>query len=205
MTLTIHRSDIDAMPSRYRAQFINSLSGFKSANLIGTTDLQGATNLAMLSSVVHLGAHPPLLAHVTRPTTVARHSLDNLQATGVYTYNQVNPNMLPAAHQAAAKYPRDVSEFDAVGLTPDYIDDFAAPFVVESDLSIGMRLVEILPIQHKGTLLVIGEITWVRCPAKVIEDDGYVDIAELDAVAISGLDSYHPVLSGTRYGYPEPD
>ncbi|WP_417657028.1 flavin reductase family protein [Pseudidiomarina aestuarii] len=205
MTQTINRSEIDAMPSRYRAQFINSLSGFKSANLIGTADAEGATNLAMLSSVVHLGANPPLFAHVTRPTTVARHSLDNLQATGVYTYNHVSPRMLPAAHQAAAKYPRDVSEFDAVGLTAGYVEAFAAPYVAESELSIGMRLVEVLPIKHNGTLFVIGEIAWVRCPQKVIETDGYVDIAELDAVAISGLDSYHPVLSGTRYGYPEPD
>lgn len=193
------------MPARYRAQFINCLSGFKSANLIGTANDQGATNLAMLSSVVHLGANPPLLAHVTRPTTVARHSLDNLQATGVYTLNQVQPNMLPAAHQAAAKYPRDVSEFDAVGLTAGYIKDFAAPYVTESRLSIGMRLVEIMPIKQNGTLLVIGEIAWVQCPPAVIDKDGYVDIAELDTVAISGLDSYHPVLSGTRYGYPEPD
>ena len=59
--------DIGAMASRRRAAFVNSLSGFKSANLVGSADRQGHTNLAIMSSAVHLGSHPPLLALVIRP------------------------------------------------------------------------------------------------------------------------------------------
>ena len=51
--------DLSAMTSRQRATLVNSLSGFKSANLVGTADAAGSTNLAIMSSAVHLGSHPP--------------------------------------------------------------------------------------------------------------------------------------------------
>lgn len=62
------------MPDRDRARFINSLSGFKSANLIATQDKQGKTNVAMFSSVVHLGASPALVGFVMRPDNNDRHT-----------------------------------------------------------------------------------------------------------------------------------
>ncbi|MGO3346471.1 MAG: hypothetical protein ACTIM4_14665 [Marinomonas sp.] len=56
---------LSEMTSRYRTQLINSLSGFKSANLIGTCNAQGQTNLAIFSSVFHLGASPALKKQLT--------------------------------------------------------------------------------------------------------------------------------------------
>ncbi len=41
-----------------RANFINSLSGFKSLSLIGTVNGNGVSNLAVFSNIVHLGADP---------------------------------------------------------------------------------------------------------------------------------------------------
>ncbi|MCJ8275234.1 MAG: flavin reductase family protein, partial [Bdellovibrionales bacterium] len=48
-------------------KLVNSLSGFKSANLVGTQSKDGQTNLAMFSSFFHLGANPPLMGFVLRP------------------------------------------------------------------------------------------------------------------------------------------
>ncbi len=198
-------ADIAQLPSRYRAHFINSLSGFKSANLLASADAQGRTNLAMISSAVHLGADPAIMGYITRPQTVTRHSVENIIATGVYTLNHVNSLMLPAAHQCAAKYPREVSEFAATGLSAGYLADFAAPYVQQSALNIGLRLLEIVPIKHNGTELIIGQIEWVRLPAAVIADDGYVALELLDTVAVSGLDGYHRTQRIARYSYPEPN
>lgn len=55
------KQQINELEQRFRTNLINSLSGFKSANLIGTQDKLGNTNLAIVSSVFHLGAHPPLV------------------------------------------------------------------------------------------------------------------------------------------------
>ena len=46
-----------------RLKIINSVSGIKPANLIGTINSKKKTNLAVISSVVHLGSNPPLLGN----------------------------------------------------------------------------------------------------------------------------------------------
>ncbi|RUO26678.1 flavin oxidoreductase [Aliidiomarina minuta] len=200
----ITRHDLDKLPSRYRAHMINSLSGFKSANLLATADEQGNTNLAMISSVVHLGAEPPLIGFIMRPNTVPRHSLDNIRQTGVFTLNHVHPGMLQPAHQSAAKYEREISEFDATGLTPMYHESFHAPAVTESRVRIGLQLLEIVPIKHNGTEMVIAEICWLNIPANIQQEDGYLDIEEAGSVSVSGLDSYHTTVRINRLAYPKP-
>lgn len=199
------RTDLKALPSRYRAQLVNSLTGFKAANLLGTQNLEGLTNLAMVSSAVHLGAEPALIGLVMRPPVVERHSLENIQSTGVYTLNHVHPEILQQAHQSAAKYPRSVSEFEAVHLDVEYPYGFAAPAVAQSRLQIGLRLVEIMPIKHNGTEFVIGEIEWVQIKGDILHEDGYADIEQLDSVTVSGLDNYHSTSQIKRLGYPEPE
>ena len=85
----ITKDAIESFEKDYRTHLINSLSGFKSANLIGTQDESGNTNLAIVSSVIHLGAHPPLVAMIMRPHSVPRHTFENIIQTGVFTINQV--------------------------------------------------------------------------------------------------------------------
>mgnify|MGYP000101847624 CR=1 FL=1 len=45
----------------YRANFINSLQGFKPACLLGTVNERGQPNLAIFSNIVHIGADPALM------------------------------------------------------------------------------------------------------------------------------------------------
>ena len=45
-------SDIESWERFYRANFINSLTGFKYVNLIGNVDELGQTNLGIFSSIV---------------------------------------------------------------------------------------------------------------------------------------------------------
>ncbi|MBL4857536.1 MAG: flavin reductase, partial [Idiomarina sp.] len=152
---TYKQQDLAKMNDRDRARFVNCLSGFKSANVIGTRDRHQQNNLAMISSVVHLGSNPPLLGFVMRPQSVTRHTWENIEESGVYTINQVNENFFRQAHQTSARYPRETSEFEACGLTPEFVDGFHAPYVAESSLRIGMQQVEIIPIQHNDTALIV--------------------------------------------------
>ncbi|EGU57164.1 flavin reductase domain protein FMN-binding protein, partial [Vibrio nigripulchritudo ATCC 27043] len=98
------KSDIGEMEDRFRARFINSLSGYKSANLIGTIDNNGQHNLSIVSSVFHLGANPPLLGMIVRPHSVSRHTLENIVETGHYTINSVCREVYQQAHQTSARY-----------------------------------------------------------------------------------------------------
>ena len=72
--MRLDNAGIAALPQRERAALVNSLTGFKPANLVGTADASGHCNLAIMSSVVHLGSHPPLLALVVRPGGEDRHT-----------------------------------------------------------------------------------------------------------------------------------
>ncbi len=198
------RSAINAMSQRYRAHFINSLSGYKSANLVGTQNASGHPNLAIVSSVFHLGANPPLMGVIFRPHSVERHSLENMLATGHFTLNQVNADIYRQAHQSSARYPREKSEFAAVGLTPEILPDIAAPFVVESHLKMALQLVEVQTLCN-DTELVIGEIQTVIAPQTAVAVDGHVAIEALDAVAVSGLDHYHLGRPLERLEYAKPD
>lgn len=203
--LNFSAEDLAAMESRYRAHFINSLAGFKSANLVGTVDTKGQNNLAIVSSVIHLGASPPLMGMITRPRSVERHSVENLIETGFYTLNQVNTDIVEAAHQTSARYPRGNSEFEATGLTPVYGSAHPAPYVAESRLSVGLKLREHKLIELNNTEFIIGEIIEVWLDSKALQRDGFVDLEALGSVAISGLDSYHQTQRVGRLSYAKPD
>ncbi|MCT8986536.1 flavin reductase family protein [Shewanella phaeophyticola] len=192
---------IDALDTRTRAHFINSLSGFKSANLIGTQDDQRQTNLSIVSSVFHLGANPPLVGMIIRPHSVARHTFENILQTGFYTINQVNQFIFSQAHQTSARYDRDESEFDVTGLTVEYLMDFHAPFVKQSRLKYSVKLVEQQHLAVNGTELVIGEIVDVYVDEGAVKADGFIDLHAIDTVAISGLDSYHTTNKLARLPY----
>ncbi len=194
--------EISQMEQRYRAAFINSLSGFKSANLVGTQSAQGVHNLALVSSVFHLGASPALMGMIIRPHTVRRDTLENIMQTGFYTINHVNALMVAAAHQTSARYDANISEFDEVGLSPQLEADFPAPYVLESHIKIGLRLEQIQPIAINQTELLIGAVEQVIIDDEtIIKADGYVDIEAVNSVAISSLDGYHSTQSHGRFHY----
>ena len=189
----------------YRANFINCLSGFKSASLIGTVNKEGQPNLAVFSSVVHLGSDPALIGFINRPLAAAPHTIQNIAATGVYTINHIHPSFVAQAHQTSAKYPVEVNEFEAVGLTPFMIDNLIAPFVAESVIKYSLQLVEIVPIKHNNTFLVIGEITNVLMEETLIGVDGFISLEKAESMVSLGLDAYFTTNLMARYGYAKAD
>ena len=194
-----------AMETRKRAAFMNSLSGFKSASLIGTIDTQNNTNLAIFSSVIHLGSNPALVGFINRPDSVDRHTFENILATNCFTINHINKSIYKQAHQTSARYPKDVSEFDATGLTTEYIKDFKAPFVKESHIKYGLEFIEKHELKINGTILVIGKVIEVILPESCLLSDGAIDIEMAETIAISGLDSYHATEKIARLSYAKPD
>ncbi|RBP48582.1 flavin reductase family protein [Arenicella xantha] len=195
--------DFANLEKRHRVHFINSLSGYKSANLIGTVNHNGDTNLSIVSSVVHLGADPALVAFINRPHAVERHTLDNILATSAYTINQVSADFFEDAHHTSARYPADVSEFDQTELTP-YYTQFIAPYVEQSRIKMGVELREKIDLKINGTILVIGEIVEVLCAENLLQADGKLDLVAAGTVAVSGLDEYHTADSLGRLAYAKP-
>ncbi len=204
MNTTLSNAQIMDMEQRKRAQLINSISGFRSVALIGTIDTQGQTNLAIFSSIVHLGSNPLLLGFIMRPDSVERHTLSNIMETGCYTINHINSSMYEKAHQTSARYPKTVSEFDATQLTTLFKEGFMAPFVNESHIQIGMEFKERIPISINQTSMIIGEIKWIHYPDHCLSEDGFLDIEKAGTITSAGLDSYHATQLLQRLQYAKP-
>jgi flavin reductase (DIM6/NTAB) family NADH-FMN oxidoreductase RutF len=198
---TLTSADLDGMEKLLRVQLATSLPGVKPIALIGTKDAAGRTNLAPFSSIVHLGSIPALLGMVSRPDSVDRHTLANLIATGEWTINHLHSGILAAAHQCSARYPRDISEFAATGLTEHYEAGFGAPFVAESRFRVAMKLEEIIPIPSNGTQLIVGRVHLVQVLEEGLLEQGGIDLAGLDCLASTALDTYFTVQPLARLGY----
>ncbi|MCC7466549.1 MAG: flavin reductase, partial [Saprospiraceae bacterium] len=171
----------------------------------GTANEAGATNLAIFNSLVHIGANPPLCGLIFRPDSVERHTLSNLETTGCYTINHLNPSIYEKAHQTSARYPAHISEFDATGLTPAYKNGFPAPFVKESMVQFSVLLKEKIPLAINNTILVIGQIHDVWIPKDILQPDGFLDLEKAGTLTCSGLDSYHQTQRLARLSYAKPD
>ncbi len=197
-------SDIDNLNHIYKINLINSCSGYKSANLIGSVSEDGIENVAVFSSVTHIGSSPAMLGFFLRPTTVIRNTYENLKATGVYTINHIHEGIKKDAHHTSAKYDSAVSEFEVTNLEAEYKTGFKAPFVKDSPIQLAMRFVEEYPIKANNTILVIGKIVGLYVENELIEDDGFINLSKGKVAVINGLDGYAIPETNTRYGYQRP-
>ena len=189
----------------YRANFINSLTGFKSASLIGTINAQGVPNLGMFSSMVHIGSDPALIGYINRPVAAAPHTLANIKSNGFYTVNHIHPSFVDKAHQTSAKYPDEVNEFVEVGLTEEYLEGINVPFVKESAIKYLLSLKEVVPITLNDTFLVIGQLEQVLIdPSLQPTADGFLELDQIGSICSNGLDAYYKTTLIDRYAYAKP-
>ncbi len=198
------KEDLNELSSRYRAHFINSVTGYKSSNLIGTISEEGTSNLAVFSSVTHLGSNPPLLGFVLRPTTVVRNTYNNLKKSGVFTVNHVSEKIIRQAHQTSAKYDPDVSEFAETGLTEEYLNDFDAPFVKESHVKLGCSYENEYFLKENQCIFIIANIEHIYINPVIQNEDGWLNLEKAGTVTATGLDGYALPKILNRFSYAEP-
>ncbi len=196
---------IMTMEKQKRVHLINSLGGFKSVAMVGTADANGNTNVAVFSSVFHIGANPPLIGLIFRPTPPERNTYNNIIETGFYTLNHINEAIYKQAHQTSARYEKGISEFEVTGLNAVYKDDFFAPYVAESNIQLGIEFKEKIDITINNTTLIIGEIIQIYVPDDCMNADGFIDLEKANTITCSGLDSYHKTVQLDRLSYAKPN
>lgn len=198
----LKKKDIESLERVRKLNIINSVTGIKPANLIGTISNEGKTNLAIFSSIVHLGSNPPLIGFIMRPNKeVPRHTFQNIMQNSHYTINHVATDIIKKAHYTSAKFEKNISEFAACQLTEEYLSDFKAPFVKESPLKMGMKYVESIPITINDTIMIIGEIQELVIPDNAVDANGYIDLSQTGSAGISGLNRYYSVEKIGEFPY----
>ncbi len=198
------RDQINNLEKIKKINLINSCSGYKSANLIGTISKEGITNVAVFSSVTHLGSNPPTLGFILRPTTVPRDTYKNILESGVFTINHIFEDIIEDAHHTSAKYEEAISEFDITALEDEYHNDCIAPFVKGSPVQMEMKFIEEYHIKSNNVIHIISEIKNLYVKDYILNDDGFLDLAKGKVAAINGLDAYAIADGNTRFNYQRP-
>ncbi len=197
-------AEIQGWSRIYRANFVNSLSGFKPVSLIATVNKAGQPNLAIFSNIVHLGADPALIGFINRPKEAAPHTIRNIEESGFYTINHILPAFVEKAHQTSAKYADEVNEFDAVGLTAVHKDGFSVPYVAESHVQMALSLSEIIPLSN-GTYLVVGALEHAYVNEQAVASDGFIELSKEGSIVSAGLDAYYTTTPLQRFSYAKAD
>ena len=196
------KSNIKDLEKVKRLNIINSITGIKPGNLIGTISKEKITNLAIFSSVIHLGSNPALLGFILRPQErVRRDTYNNILENGSYSINHLPENLTINGHYTSAKFNEDQSEFDYCKFTEWYVDDFEAPFVKESNLNIGLKFQESVPVKANNTIMIIGSVEHIFVKDDAISKEGYIDLEKLKSTGIGGLNSYYSLKKINSYPY----
>lgn len=186
------KEDLERTEKIRRLNLINSITGIKPANLIGTLSKQGVSNLAIFSSIIHLGSNPGLIGFILRPKSdVPRHTYENIMETEFYTINHLHYSYVEKGHKTSAKYNQNESEFLKCGFNEEYLPKFHAPFVKESPIKIGMKFKQKIPISLNNTTLIIGEIQHIVVSDDYLTEEGYINLQTSGSAGISGLNSYY--------------
>lgn len=199
--MLLDKEGITQLERKYRLNLINSLSGIKPANLIGSRSLALEDNVAIFSSVFHLGSNPAQLGFIMRPLSdPPRDTYRNIHETGCYTINHVSESLIKKAHYTSAKLQREVSEFDLMNIDKEFLHDFFAPFVKESAVKMGMKHEESVPLAN-GCTLVIGSVDLLVFPDNCINDIGQLDLEQYACAGISGLNTYYGLKKLDSFPY----
>jgi flavin reductase (DIM6/NTAB) family NADH-FMN oxidoreductase RutF len=197
----LDKQDLEASDRKWRLNLINSISGIKPANLIGTKSKDNKSNLGIFSSVVHLGSSPAQLGFVMRPQTEKlSDTYKNIQETTYYTINHIEHSFIKNAHYTSAKLSKGQSEFDAMNLQEEFNNNFFAPFVKRSLVKIGMKLVEEILLPNQ-CIFIVGSIELIILPNHSINDLGQLDLDKLKGIGISGLNSYYKLKKIGSFPY----
>ncbi|SHM22982.1 flavin reductase family protein [Flavobacterium xanthum] len=186
----ISRDAIDKMEKIERLNLINSCTGYKSANLLATKSVDGKSNVAIFSSITHLGSSPALIGFIMRPTTVPRDTYKNIKETGYFTVNHITVDMIADAHHTSANYELGISEFDKTNLEEEYKNGIETPFVKGSPVQLYCKYVNEYYIKENDTIHLIASIENLFFEEELVHKDGWLQIDRGNVVAINGLDGY---------------
>lgn len=182
--------EIEDLEKIYKINLINSCTGFKSANLLGSISEEGVPNVAVFSSVTHLGSKPPTLGFILRPTTVPRDTYKNLKDLGYFTINHIHEAIIEDAHHTSANYSKEISEFDVTGLEEEYKGNFKAPFVKNAPVQMSMKFIEEIFVPSNSVMLIVAQIQELYVKDELLEKDGLINLSKGNVATINGLDTY---------------
>ena len=198
----LNKDSIQQLEKFNRINLMNSITGISPANLIGTISNDSIENLAIFSSIVHIGSNPPLMGFILRPTKkIRRDTYENIIETNKFTINHINSDMIERSHYTSVKFDKNESEFQKCRLTAEYLNNFLAPYVKDSYVKIGLNLEDIQLIKSNGCRLIIGRVERLYVPDSAIYKNGNIQLDLSNSIGVGGLNTYYSLDKIAEYPY----
>ena len=198
----LNKDSIQQLEKFNRINLMNSITGISPANLIGTISNDSIENLAIFSSIVHIGSNPPLMGFILRPTkNNRRDTYENIIETNKFTINHITSDMVERSHYTSVKFHKNESEFQKCRLTAEYLNNFQAPYVKESYAKVGLELEDIQSIKSNGCRLIIGRVERLYVPDSAIYKNGNIQLDLSNSIGVGGLNTYYSLDKIAEYPY----
>ncbi|MBN7808049.1 flavin reductase family protein [Agrobacterium rosae] len=158
---------------------------------IGSKGSDGSLNLAPYSFFNAVSDTPKLIMF---SSSGHKHSVRNVEESGVFTANLVSRNLVEQMNASSAPVEYGVNEFEIAGLTAKQGELVDAPYVAEAFAALECRVTQIIrPIDVNGaeseSWVVFGQVVGIHLNEAVIEN-GRIDMGRARPVARMGYMDY---------------
>jgi flavin reductase (DIM6/NTAB) family NADH-FMN oxidoreductase RutF len=173
-----------------------------------TVDSDGNVNLSPYSFFNVFSANPPILifspARRVRDNTT-KHTLENVLATKEVVINIVSYDMVQQMSLSSTEYAEGVNEFVKAGFTEAPSVKVKPPRVAEAPVQLECKVNEVVALGNEGGAgnLVICEVVQLHIDENILDADGKIDPAKIDAVARMGGNWYSRAKTG-MFEVPKP-
>jgi flavin reductase (DIM6/NTAB) family NADH-FMN oxidoreductase RutF len=174
-----------------------------------TIDKAGRPNLSPFSFFNAFGANPPIV--VFSPSrrgkdSTTKHTYDNVKEVPEVVINAVTFEMVRKVSDSSADFPKEVNEFEAVGLTM-LPSDLVKPFrVKESPVQFECKVLQVIETGDGPAAgnLVICEILRIHINQAMLDENGRIDPNKMDLVGRLGGDYYVRASGQALFELPKP-
>lgn len=179
--------DFSSITEHQRYKLMASLIVPRPIALITTLSEDGVVNAAPFSMFNMLGEEPPIvMVSINRQQDgQLKHTAANIARTGEFVVHLTDEAMAEQMHRCAERFPVDVSELAAVGLTTAPSRRVKPPRIAEAPAAFECTLYELLETASRQ--IFIGQVHWLHAR------DGLIDTEQWRV----RLQNYFPVA---RFG-----
>jgi len=175
-----------------------------------TVDKTGNVNLSPFSFFNLFSSNPPIVifspARRIRNNTV-KHTLENVMEVPEVVVNIVTYEMVHQVSLASCEYPKNASEFEKAGFTPEPATIVKPPMVKESKVKLECKVIEIKPLGTEGGAgnLVICEVIRLHIDDSLLDENKKMDQRKIHHIARLGGDWYCKVNESNLFIVPKPN
>lgn len=181
-----------------------------------TMDKAGNINLSPFSFFNLFSSNPPIVifspSRRVRDNTT-KHTLENVLEVPEVVVNIVTYEMVHQVSLASCEYPKEMSEFEKAGFTPEPATLIKPPMVKESKVKMECKVLEVKPLGTEGGAgnLVICEVIRMHIDDSLFDDPSpgaqgkKIDQRKIHHIARLGGDWYCKVNESNLFTVPKPN